>query len=149
MTCCIGFISWKKNDGQSQRWGMASHLLFLGESPGIMEILQRWLCKTRRHVLSERLHDKKRWHPGTGSRPRQIWRWFWRWFVFARNVITCQYMGSSAWCFTNQRDVTVLSTRGTERRKRIQMDWFSARRGRKARWAISLRADYKFRLVIG
>ena len=148
MTCCIVFISSKAHDGYSQRWGMASHLPFLGKNLGIMEILQRWLPKRRRHELSERSHDNKRWHPGTGTRPRLgQWRLRSQW-IFPRNVIICQCMGSSAWYFKNQRDVTILSTRWRERRKCIQMGRFSAPRGRRSRWAISLRVVYKFRLVI-
>jgi len=48
---------------------MASHLPFLGKELGIVEILQRWLRKARRY-FQERLHDKTRWHPGTGTRAR-------------------------------------------------------------------------------
>ena len=51
MICSIVFISSKAHDGYSQRWGMASHMPFLGKNLGIVEILQRWLRKTRRHEL--------------------------------------------------------------------------------------------------
>ena len=149
MTCCIVFISSKAHDGYSQRWGMASHLPFLGKNLGIMEILQRWLPKRRRHELSERSHDNKRWHSGTGTRPRLCRWWLWSQWIFPRNVIICQRLGSSAWGFTNQRDVTVLSTRWRERWKCIQMDRFSPPRRPKACWAISMHAFYKFRLVTG
>ena len=145
----IVFILSKAHNGYSQRWGMASHLPFLGKDCGIMEIIQRWLCKTGRHKLQQRSHDTTRWHPGTGTRARLGRWWLWCQSIFPRNVIICQRMGSSASYFRNQRHVTVLSTRWTERRKCIQVDQFSAPRGPKACWAVSLRVVYKSWLVIG